>query len=144
MKATGIVRRIDDLGRICIPRDLRQTLRFKDNDPLEMYIQDDMIILKKYKVLKPEFLGRIYDAIAAVTTGRLAVYDSTYVVKGNLNNTTIVPSDWEYNKKPFKYNGMTVYPIQSGGENVGYVIVENCSPDFVYGVLAMIDLELNG
>ncbi|MBE3563439.1 MAG: stage V sporulation protein T [Hydrogenibacillus schlegelii] len=49
MKATGIVRRIDDLGRVVIPKEIRRTLRIREGDPLEIYVdQDGEIILKKY------------------------------------------------------------------------------------------------
>lgn len=49
MKATGIVRAIDNLGRIVIPTELRKTLQINDKDPLEIYVDDDCIILKKYR-----------------------------------------------------------------------------------------------
>ena len=48
MKATGIVRRIDDLGRVVIPREIRRTLNIKEGDPLELYTIDDGICFKKY------------------------------------------------------------------------------------------------
>lgn len=49
MKATGIVRRIDDLGRIVIPKEIRRTMHIKDSDPLEIYTdREGEIILKKY------------------------------------------------------------------------------------------------
>jgi len=48
MKATGIVRRVDELGRIVIPKEIRRTFRIEEMDPLEIYVEDDMIILKKY------------------------------------------------------------------------------------------------
>ena len=49
MKSTGIIRRIDDLGRIVIPRDLRHNLNIKEGDPLEIYYESDgSIILKPY------------------------------------------------------------------------------------------------
>lgn len=49
MKATGIVRRIDDLGRIVIPKEIRRTLRIRDGDPLEIYTEKDgEVIFKKY------------------------------------------------------------------------------------------------
>lgn len=49
MKATGIVRRIDDLGRIVIPKEIRRTLHIRETDPLEIFTnQDGEIILKKY------------------------------------------------------------------------------------------------
>lgn len=49
MKATGIVRRIDDLGRIVIPKEIRRTLRIREGDPLEIFTdKDGEVILKKY------------------------------------------------------------------------------------------------
>ena len=49
MKATGIVRRIDDLGRVVIPKEIRRTMRIREGDPLELYINaDDSVIFKKY------------------------------------------------------------------------------------------------
>lgn len=48
MKATGIVREIDQLGRFVIPKEIRSTLDIKSYDPLEIYIEEDRIILKKY------------------------------------------------------------------------------------------------
>ncbi len=50
MKATGIVRRIDDLGRVVIPREVRKSVRIKESDPLEIFItKDGEIVLKKYQ-----------------------------------------------------------------------------------------------
>lgn len=48
MKATGIVRRIDDLGRVVIPREIRQTLNIHAEDPLEIFVEDDKIIFQPY------------------------------------------------------------------------------------------------
>ena len=49
MKATGIVRRVDDLGRIVLPKELRDTMDIAEKDPLEIYVEGDNIILKPYK-----------------------------------------------------------------------------------------------
>ncbi len=49
MKNTGIVRRLDDLGRITLPMELRRTLGCEVRDPLEIFVEDDRIILKKYE-----------------------------------------------------------------------------------------------
>ena len=49
MKSTGIVRKLDDLGRIVLPVELRRTLQIEDKDPVEIFVEDDMIILKKYQ-----------------------------------------------------------------------------------------------
>ena len=51
MKATGIVRRIDDLGRVVIPKEIRKTLRIKEGDPLELFTERDELIIKKYSPL---------------------------------------------------------------------------------------------
>ncbi|MEG2811733.1 MAG: AbrB/MazE/SpoVT family DNA-binding domain-containing protein [Clostridium sp.] len=49
MKATGIVRKIDELGRIVIPMELRKTLNIAIKDPMEIYVDGESIILKKYQ-----------------------------------------------------------------------------------------------
>ena len=49
MKATGIVRRIDDLGRVVIPKEIRRTMRIREGDPLEIYTdREGEVIFKKY------------------------------------------------------------------------------------------------
>lgn len=48
MKATGIIRRVDDLGRIVLPKELRQTMGIRTGDPMEIYTDADNIILRKY------------------------------------------------------------------------------------------------
>lgn len=50
MKSTGIVRKIDELGRIVLPMELRRTLDILHNDPMEIYTEDDKIILKKFQI----------------------------------------------------------------------------------------------
>lgn len=49
MKSTGIVRRLDELGRITLPIELRRTLGVGERDPLEIYVDEDRIILQKYE-----------------------------------------------------------------------------------------------
>jgi len=49
MKATGIVRKVDELGRIVLPIELRRTLDIAEKDALEIYVDEDMVILKKYE-----------------------------------------------------------------------------------------------
>ena len=49
MKSTGIVRKVDELGRVVIPIELRRTLGIAEKDALEIYVDNDQIVLKKYK-----------------------------------------------------------------------------------------------
>lgn len=49
MKATGIIRKVDELGRIVIPKEIRTTLEVEEGTPLEIYVEDEQVILKKYE-----------------------------------------------------------------------------------------------
>ncbi len=49
MKATGIIRPIDNFGRVVIPVELRETMKFNKKDPMEIFVEEDKIILKKYE-----------------------------------------------------------------------------------------------
>ncbi len=74
MKATGIVRRIDDLGRVVIPKEIRRTMRIREGDPLEIYTdKDGEVIFKKYSPMGElsEFAASICETLAK-TTGRIA------------------------------------------------------------------------
>jgi AbrB family transcriptional regulator (stage V sporulation protein T) len=74
MKATGIVRRVDDLGRIVIPKEIRRTLRIREGDPLEIYTEKDGgVIFRKYSPMSDlqDFAAQICESIGA-STGRIA------------------------------------------------------------------------
>lgn len=49
MKATGIVRKVDDLGRIVLPRELRRIKQINEGDPIEIFVEDNLIVLHKYE-----------------------------------------------------------------------------------------------
>ena len=59
MKETGIVRRVDDLGRIVIPKEIRRKLGIREGDPLEIFLHEDCICFRKYSTDK---LEKVYDA----------------------------------------------------------------------------------
>jgi len=72
MRATGIVRRVDDLGRVVIPKEIRRNMRIKEGDPLEIYTDNEgCVIFKKYSALKDlsdiaqKFINTISDTITA-------------------------------------------------------------------------------
>ncbi|GAC42455.1 stage V sporulation protein T [Paenibacillus popilliae] len=74
MKATGIVRRIDDLGRVVIPKEIRRTLRIREGDPLEIFVdRDGEVILKKYSPIgelgdfAKEYAESLYESTGHVT-----------------------------------------------------------------------------
>lgn len=75
MKATGIVRRIDDLGRVVIPKEIRRTLRIREGDPLEIFVdRDGEVILKKYSpVADVEYFAQEYADSLSESTGYTAL-----------------------------------------------------------------------
>ena len=91
MKATGIVRRIDDLGRIVIPKEIRRTLRIREADPLEIYTdREGEIILKKYSPIGEmgTFAKQYVESMAQVS-GHIAMIadrDQFIAVSGGMKN----------------------------------------------------------
>ena len=78
MKATGIVRRIDDLGRVVVPKEIRRTLRIREGDPLEIFTdREGEIILKKYSPIGElgQFAKQYADSLAQTTGHIVAITD---------------------------------------------------------------------
>ena len=100
MKATGIVRRIDDLGRVVIPKEIRRTMRIREGDPLEIYTnREGEVIFKKYSPIGElsdfaseyaETLARICD-LSVVITDRDAVIASAGVSRREYADRRITP-----------------------------------------------------
>ena len=83
MKATGIVRRIDDLGRVVIPKEIRRTLRLREGTPLEIFTdREGEIILKKYSPMMElnAFAGQYADAMAQATGLMVCITDRDQVI----------------------------------------------------------------
>ena len=149
MKATGIVRRIDDLGRVVIPKEIRRTMRIREGDPLEIYTEKDgEVIFKKYSPIGE--LGDFalnYAETLAKTTGKgtcITDRDSIIAVSGipkkelmekrisrELENIMQEKSTFQSksddNKLSIvdgvdKYNAGVVVPIVSEGDTIGSVI----------------------
>ena len=83
MKATGIVRRIDDLGRIVIPKEIRRTLRIRETDPLEIFTdKEGEIILKKYSPIGElgAFAKEYAESLAQTTGHTVCVSDRDQII----------------------------------------------------------------
>ena len=148
MKATGIVRRIDDLGRVVIPKEIRRTMRIREGDPLEIYTEKDgEVIFKKYSPIGE--LGEFaltYAESLSKTTGKATLItdrDNIIAVSGLPKRELLerrVSRDLESvmnEKQAFhsrggdgiqvaegvdKYNAGVVVPIVSEGDTIGSVI----------------------
>lgn len=75
MKSTGILRRIDELGRIVIPKEIRRHLRIRDGESLEIFIENDNIILKKHSMI-----GAIEDIAKLCVTSFNEVIDANVII----------------------------------------------------------------
>lgn len=83
MKATGIVRRIDDLGRVVIPKEIRRTMRIREGDPLEIYTdRDGEVIFKKYSPMGElgTFAEELADALSRTAGLSCAICDRDSVI----------------------------------------------------------------
>jgi len=83
MKATGIVRRIDDLGRVVIPKEIRRTMRIREGDPLEIFTnRDGEVIFKKYSPIGElsEFASDYVEVLSRTTGHIVCVTDKDSVI----------------------------------------------------------------
>ncbi|WP_048601123.1 stage V sporulation protein T [Rubeoparvulum massiliense] len=150
MKATGIVRRIDDLGRVVIPKEIRRTLRIREGDPLEIFVdRDGEVILKKYSPIgelgdfAKEYAEALFeslrslvlisdrDAVIAVAGGSRKDYHDkaiSDIVEQSMEErkTTIENREGDYELvKDYTehYSGFVIAPIIAGGDPIGAVIL---------------------
>ena len=63
MRATGIVRRVDDLGRVVIPKEIRRSMGIKEGEPLEIYLEDDAVIFRRYSYNLVDEVKRVAELI---------------------------------------------------------------------------------
>lgn len=105
MKSTGIVRRIDDLGRIVIPKELRESMDIKAQDSVEIYTENQDIIIKKHKI----------SCIFCGSSKNIVEFKNEYICKDCLIN--IIDSEEEpnhkINKKQKKENNEDEIQVQS-------------------------------
>lgn len=87
MKTTGVVRRIDDLGRIVIPKELRRTLRIRDGESLEIFVENEMITLKKYSSMSDikEISNNLVNTINQTILKNVIITDRDKVISASSN-----------------------------------------------------------
>lgn len=150
MKATGIVRRIDDLGRVVIPKEIRRTLRIREGDPLEIFVdRDGEVILKKYSPIgelgdfAKEYAESLFESTNHVTI--ISDRDTFIAVAGGSKKDFLEKqigqsvetcmenrrSTLETNAGQFdiakdlneNYSSFVIAPIVAGGDPIGSVIL---------------------
>ena len=122
MKATGIVRRIDDLGRVVIPKEIRRTMRIREGDPLEIYTdKDGEVIFKKYSPIGElsDFAAQICDSLHKSTDAIAAVCDrdSVIAVAGGAKRELMdkrISAGLEHimeGRSTYRYDGSSCIPV---------------------------------
>ena len=153
MQDTGMVRRIDELGRVVIPKEIRKTLRIKEGDPLEIYTDKEELVLKKYSPIGElsEFATNYAETLAK-TTGHIACItdkDNVIAVSGaskkefleqdiskeleevledreiyrSNKNNDIAIPITKNDNQERKFNAQVIYPIISQGDVIGSVVL---------------------
>jgi len=152
MKATGIVRRIDDLGRVVIPKEIRRTLRIREGDPLEIFVdRDGEVILKKYSPIgelgdfAKEYAESLYestghttlitdrDTLIAIAGASKKEYLDKQIsmllessMEGRKTILETTTGTYEINKDhPETISSFVIAPIISSGDPIGTVILMN-------------------
>ncbi|MCF6139595.1 stage V sporulation protein T [Pseudalkalibacillus berkeleyi] len=149
MKATGIVRRIDDLGRVVIPKEIRRTLRIREGDPLEIFVdREGEVILKKYSPISElgdfaqEYAESLYehtqhialisdrDSFIAVAGGGKKEYMNKNIgklIENSMNDRKTVVSTQatsveiiDGNNEPVSH---VIAPIIANGDPIGSVVL---------------------
>lgn len=150
MKATGIVRRIDDLGRVVIPKEIRRTLRIREGDPLEIFVdRDGEVILKKYSPIgelsdfAQDYAEALYEnlhlitlvcdrdaVIAAAGAPKKEYVDRSVsslvddsMEKRKLQHSTAMGKAEIIKGYPEEYGGYLIVPVIAGGDPVGSVVL---------------------
>ncbi|MGN0464747.1 MAG: stage V sporulation protein T [Lachnospiraceae bacterium] len=164
MKATGIVRRIDDLGRVVVPKEIRRTLRIREGDPLEIFTdREGEVILKKYSPIGElsTFAQQYADAVNKTLGHMVCISDRDQIIaasgilKKELLGASLHPSLEENiekrktilskrGEKDFisitKYNGEgilseAISTIICQGDAIGAVIIFSKEPNIQFGLI---------
>ena len=142
MKATGIIRRVDNLGRIVIPKEIRRTLRIREGDPMEAFMQDGCVMFKKYSPMgeMSDFAQSFADSLFEATSNIALIcdMDNIIAVAGASKRTFLNKPVWnlalkviedrdtqcdsyEEMQEEFDYLTQVVAPIICQGDVIGAI-----------------------
>lgn len=113
MKATGIVRRIDDLGRVVIPKEIRRSFNIQEGDPLEIFTMENMVCFKKYDPIEIDKWGKVKNVLRYLLCAgfELENYNHGFMEK--------------YNQAVDRSNDYITTPIIDNNDVVGYIITND-------------------
>lgn len=122
MRATGIIRRVDDLGRIVIPKEIRRILRIKENDPLEFFTDSNAICLKKYQPYETEMWDKAAKILSPIVTN-FAILDG-YGDAAKCNGIKVKDLDEAKTRED-----LIVKEYCQHGDKLAYLICSKCNEE---------------
>lgn len=128
MKPTGITRRIDELGRIVIPKEIRKSLNIKSGELLEIFLSDfDIISLKKYSLINKndELLDKFVQSLSKKTNCNVFISDRDKIIFSNIKDTL-------YNKLSYEFENYKINSI-----NNPLKLTKNYTLNFPYNILSI-------
>lgn len=147
MKTTGIIRRIDDLGRIAIPKEIRRKLRIREGDPLEVFAdKEGCVTFKPYQIMEGFPTETIINSMKRLNIQGFIVGRDNQVMAGR--ETYSLPIDFNMDRwrryKPLS-EGWSAYPLLLEGELVGSIIFKESSQDeynIIHGIATAVLMSL--
>lgn len=127
MQDTGIVRRIDELGRVVVPKEMRKTLRIREGDPLEIFADKDGLVLKKYSPIKSldNLAKLVCDCISETTKKDCLITDNDKVVcVSNTKHKEILNNKISHSLIETMKNRKQVFLSKNKGEKMLPVVKE--------------------
>lgn len=146
MKSTGVIRRIDELGRIVIPKEIRRNLKIRDGESIEIFIENHSIILKKFSLMEDSinFANKIVNILSSLTGNKVLVTDREHIISQSdgltsdkkeilTNNMMEIIEERKIRISEFSENFVIsenivlsgynlMYPIISNGDSIGLII----------------------
>lgn len=124
MRATGIVRRVDDLGRVVIPRDLRRSLKIREGDPLEIFTTPDGgVVFQKYHAYDESEWGKLKSMLRKIMPNTAFAILDGYGENKAFTNREI--GNMDLDKLERSTTQYVTHPIHSNGDTVAYLVVGN-------------------
>lgn len=110
MRATGVVRRLDDLGRVVIPKEIRRSMRLKEGEPLEIFTENNMVCFRKYDPIDEEKWEIAKNILRHLLIGGFQLADRDEEIKAEF--------------EACDHSNTIKNSITSEGDVIGYIIVE--------------------
>ena len=137
MKETGIVRKLDDLGRLVIPKEIRKMYRMKEGDSIEIYLQNDAICIRKFdetssfyeqievlcKILKDKYENTVFFTSDEYLKRKNLKIDEKLMEKAQVHRSCFFTNTKYLNKDEQRYNGYIVPVINNGNYYGSFVMI---------------------